>query len=72
MEMTPASLAVGLVVSAIGCGLFLYGRKQTRAPQLVAGLLLLALPMCGLGPWWVAGGGAACIAGTWLAVRAGL
>ncbi|MCA8978359.1 MAG: amino acid transport protein [Planctomycetes bacterium] len=44
MDLTPASLFTGLITSSIGCGLFLYGKKQARAPQLVAGIVLMALP----------------------------
>ncbi|MCA8965850.1 MAG: amino acid transport protein [Planctomycetes bacterium] len=45
MEFTTASLVTGLFTSSIGFSLFLYGKKQGRAPQLVAGLVLMALPV---------------------------
>ncbi len=45
MEFTTASLVTGLFTSSIGLSLFLYGKKQGRAPQLVAGLVLMVLPV---------------------------
>jgi hypothetical protein len=33
-----------VVLGAIGMGLFAYGKKQQRFPQLVAGLLLMIYP----------------------------
>ena len=40
----PTLLLLSLVPSGIGFVLFTYGRKQERAPQIVAGLLLLVYP----------------------------
>jgi hypothetical protein len=37
-------LLASLLVSSIGFVLFVYGRKLARAPQLVAGLLLMVFP----------------------------
>jgi len=47
-----ASMAIGLV----GFGIFLYGKKQARAPQLIVGIAMMiypyfvpgALPMLGI------------------------
>jgi hypothetical protein len=41
---TTAALIVALVISSVGLGLFSYGKKAARIPQLVAGLLLLVYP----------------------------
>lgn len=72
MDFSTGSLFASLFVSAVGCGLFLYGKKQTRPPQLVAGLALMIFPYWVAGPAWILGTGAALLAGLWLAVRAGL
>ena len=40
----PTLLLLSLVPSGIGFVLFTYGKKQERAPQMAAGLLLLAYP----------------------------
>jgi len=34
-------LLLSLVISAVGMGLFIYGKKQSRIPHLVAGLILM-------------------------------
>ena len=68
--MTTATIIVGFVVSTIGLSFFLYGKKQARLPQLVLGMLLMAIPFLAP-PVWAAGIACAAIAGLWLAVRAG-
>jgi hypothetical protein len=40
----PTWLFLSLVLGAIGAGLFLYGRKAGRLPQLAAGLVLMIYP----------------------------
>ena len=42
--MDGSSLIVGLVVGSVGFGLFWYGRKQRRAPQMIVGLIMLLYP----------------------------
>jgi hypothetical protein len=37
-------LLMGVLVSALGLGLFIYGKKATRWPHLAVGLALLLLP----------------------------
>jgi len=68
--MSTAAIIVGFVVSTIGIGFFVYGKKQMRPPQLVLGVLLMACPFFA-SPAWMAGLAAAAIAGLWLVVRAG-
>jgi|RhiMethySRZTD1v2_1073278.scaffolds.fasta_scaffold483674_1 hypothetical protein len=65
-------ILASLLVGSLGGGLFLYGKKQARWPQLSAGILLLidsgAVPSA---PWMCAGA-ALVLLGVWLALRAGL
>ena len=42
--MDGSSLIVGLIVGCVGFGLFSYGRKQRRAPQMIVGLILMVCP----------------------------
>ena len=44
MSLDPTLLFLSLVPSGIGFVLFIYGKKQQRWPQLVAGLLLMVYP----------------------------
>ncbi len=45
MDLDPVNLLVGLVVSSVGLGLFLYGRKAGRIPHIAAGIPLMIVPM---------------------------
>jgi hypothetical protein len=44
MSFEPAEFLTSMLVSSIGVVLFMYGRRQKRVPQVVAGLLLAAFP----------------------------
>lgn len=44
MTFDGSSFLASLVVSSVGFVLFVYGKRMTRAPQMVAGLLLLVGP----------------------------
>ena len=71
MDLSPAALIVALLVSSIGFSLFLYGKKQTRAPQLVTGIVLMILPMVAPGALLDGGIALALIVALWVAVRRG-
>ena len=71
MDISLPALFAGMLFSTVGFSLFLYGKKQGRAPQLVAGLLLMVLPMLVPGALWITLSSCASIAGLWLVVRAG-
>jgi hypothetical protein len=71
MDIDASSLIAGLFVSSIGYVLFSYGRKMSRPPQMLGGLILMVFPYFVPGvPWMLAIGGLLC-ALVWLAVRAG-
>jgi hypothetical protein len=44
MSFDPGLLFLSLVTSGAGFVLFVYGRKQERTPQLVAGIVLMIYP----------------------------
>jgi hypothetical protein len=44
VSLDPAVLFLALVISSIGLGLFVYGKRQARFPQLAIGLALLVFP----------------------------
>ena len=72
MEMTAAGLALALLLGAIGAGLFLFGKKQQRLPQLLGGLALMVLPGVLQDTWAMALGAAAVLGALWFALRADL
>ena len=42
--MTPTTLAIALLTSAIGVAYFIYGKRQVRYAPLLAGLMLCVYP----------------------------
>ncbi|MFT7485224.1 MAG: hypothetical protein ACI9F9_001071 [Candidatus Paceibacteria bacterium] len=55
MDSPTASLFASLIVSSIGAGLFVYGKKQVRTPQLCTGMALVAFPYFVTGPFAILG-----------------
>lgn len=72
MELSAGFLCAMLVVSSVGFSFLLYGKKQMRIPQLVAGIVLIALPYLVGDALWMTGMAAILLAGLWFACRAGL
>lgn len=71
MDVDVGNLFASLLVSTVGFGLFLYGKKASRPPQLVVGVLLMGFPYFVDGPWWQFGVAGGLLGGLVLAVRAG-
>jgi hypothetical protein len=71
IEITTGGILAGLLVSSLGTGLFIYGRKQRRWPQLAGGVALFIVPCLSASalPMLALGGGV--IAGVWWLTRAG-
>ena len=71
MDIDASSLIAGLFVSSVGFVLFSYGKKMSRPPQMVGGLLLMVFPyfVPGVG-WMLAIGGVLCGL-IWVAVQRG-
>ena len=59
------------LVSAVGVVLFVYGKKQERVPQLVAGLLFMVYPYFVESRLWLVVAGLVLAAGLWQAIRLG-
>ena len=71
MNIDANSLLAGMLVSSIGFVLFVYGKKQSRFPQLVVGLVLMVYPYF-VPSALLMFGIAVCLLGLlWLGVRAG-
>ena len=44
MNLDPTWLALSMIIGAIGLGLFVYGKRESRLPHLVIGLLFMVYP----------------------------
>jgi hypothetical protein len=71
VTLDPTWLFLSLIPGGIGFVLFVYGKKQERWPQLVAGLLYMAYPYFTAGVPALVGVGVLIGAGLWAAIRLG-
>jgi hypothetical protein len=72
MDMNPSNLMASMLIGTVGLGIFMYGKKQQRVPQLVAGLVLMSYPYFVENTTWMCGIGAGVVAALFFAVRSGL
>lgn len=71
MDVNASTLMASLFVSTVGMGLFVFGKKQTRIPQLLIGMALMGFPYFVPNPVWMLSLGAGLIATLVVAVRLG-
>jgi len=71
MPLDPGLLFLSVLISAVGLGLFIYGKKQRRAPQLVAGVLLMGYSYFVGSVAWMLVIAAAVLMALWSVVRLG-
>ena len=71
MEFSLAQLLASILLGCVGMGLFVYGKKQVRFPQLTGGLALMIFPLFVGGAGWMLAIGAAIVLAIGLAVRVG-
>lgn len=71
MDLDFGRLLLSLLISSAGLVLFLYGKKQTRIPQIVAGIVLMAYPYFVPTPWIMAATAVAVLGLLWGALRLG-
>jgi hypothetical protein len=71
MTLDPWPLFLDLITSGAGFVLFVYGKKQERSPQLLAGLALMVYPYFVSGIAALVTVALAILAALWLALREG-
>jgi hypothetical protein len=71
LNIDPNAILLALIPNAIGFVLLVYGKKQARIPQMIAGLLFLAYPYVIDTTLPLILVGLAIGAGLWLALRLG-
>jgi hypothetical protein len=72
MQMSADWLVAAMMVSTVGFGFFRYGKKQSRVPQLLAGLAMMVYPSFVSSPAWMVGIAGAILGAVFLASRAGV
>jgi len=72
MNFSSGWIFTSLLVGSVGAGLFLYGKKQARPPQLLAGILIAVDSGIVSSPTWMCLGALGVIGALWIALRAGL
>jgi hypothetical protein len=71
VSLDPGILFFSLITSGVGFVLFMYGKKQGRGPQLVAGLVLMVYPYFVPDLLWNIVVFVVVVAVTWILVRQG-
>jgi hypothetical protein len=66
------TILAGFAVSTVGFGFFMYGKKQSRAPQIAFGLITMIYPYFVGGPLLIFGIFFALLALMWIAIRTGM
>ena len=72
MDLSAGWLFSSFVVSSVGFGFFLYGKKEARVPPLAAGLALMVFPAFVSSAALMFGIAGAVVGGLWVATRHGL
>lgn len=72
MDFSAGSMLASMLVSTAGFSVFLYGKRQTRAPQMLGGAAMMVAPYAAGGAVGILSAGALLGLGVWLAVRVGL
>jgi hypothetical protein len=72
VQFDASSLVASIVVSGIGFVAFTYGRKQSRLPQMIIGLVLMGFPYFVSDTLLMAAIAATLLGLLWLGVRFGL
>lgn len=71
MDLDANSLLASLLVSSIGFVAFMYGKKQSRVPQMVVGILMMGYPYFVTNVALMLGIAVVLLAALWGAVRLG-
>lgn len=71
MSFDPTSLVISFLISSIGFVLLQYGRKMSRPPQMLAGIVLLVFPYFVPGIGWMLGIAATLLLMLWVGLQRG-
>ena len=71
VDVDANALLASILIGTVGLGVFIYGKRQSRLPQMIAGIALMAYPYFVSNVLLMAGIAMALLAVLWLVVRLG-
>jgi hypothetical protein len=71
MDLSSGALFLSLLIGAVGAGLFIYGKKQGRLPQMLGGIVLSFYPYFISNLWLMGGIAVVIVAAVWVAALKG-
>jgi len=71
VDLDANALLASIMIGTVGLGVFIYGKRQSRLPQMIAGIGLMAYPYFVSNVLVMAGIAMALLAALWLVVRLG-
>ncbi len=71
MSLDPGSLFLSILISVVGLGFVIYGKRQRRAPQLVVGVVLMGYGYFVSSVVWMLVIAAAVLVALWSVIRLG-
>lgn len=69
LDLSSGGLIAGMLVSTIGFGIFLYGKKATEFPQILTGLAMMGFPTFVHGAAAILAIGGGLVVGLWAHLR---
>ncbi|MEI8257272.1 MAG: hypothetical protein WCJ30_16485 [Deltaproteobacteria bacterium] len=72
MNIDPAALLASLLIGSVGLSAFMYGKKQSRLPQMVVGAALIVYPYFVPNVWAMVAIAVGLLGGLYGALRMGL
>jgi hypothetical protein len=71
MDLSMPTIMASLVVGMVGFGVFRYGKKMSRMPHYVTGIVLMGMPYLVPGAAAMLATGGVILGGLWVATRYG-
>jgi hypothetical protein len=71
VDLSSNWLLASLLVGTVGMGIFIYGKKQRRSPQLIAGIALMAISYVVSSPVWMSACAVLIVGALWYGTKNG-
>lgn len=71
VDLDANAILASIMIGTVGLGVFIYGKRQSRLPQMIAGVVLMAYPYFVSNVLLMAGIAMGLLVALWLVVRLG-